>query len=290
MLAPCPVSSAGSRARSAARSPRRSRLGGRRLVFQPYSREQLKEIVLARLADAGAAGAFNPRAIEYAARKVPPAARAHAHPTLTLASSTRCARCRAPLARAPARPPTQLASWGNSVCAALPCFVRGTALVGRGAARCAARAVQPSGRAADSQTLRLGVRQPRPAKSLHLGASVRVPRAVKRGAPTRRPMRQVAAVSGDVRRVLELCRRGAEVAAEEAAAAAAAAAAPAGGSAPAPSGAPAAQRACRQRLEPAHVGGNGQAEQLHGCKWDVKRPAQTQPSTHQTLRWRRSLL
>lgn len=49
---------------------RRSRLGGRRLVFQPYSREQLKEIVLARLADAGAAAAFNPRAIEYAARKV----------------------------------------------------------------------------------------------------------------------------------------------------------------------------------------------------------------------------
>lgn len=48
----------------------RSRLGGRRLVFQPYSREQLKEIVLARLADAGAAAAFNPRAIEYAARKV----------------------------------------------------------------------------------------------------------------------------------------------------------------------------------------------------------------------------
>ena len=39
-------------------------------MFQPYSREQLKEIVLARLADAGAAAAFNPRAIEYAARKV----------------------------------------------------------------------------------------------------------------------------------------------------------------------------------------------------------------------------
>ena len=51
----------------------RSRLGGRRLVFQPYNREQLKDIVLARLADAGASAAFNPRAIEYAARKVPQA-------------------------------------------------------------------------------------------------------------------------------------------------------------------------------------------------------------------------
>jgi hypothetical protein len=88
-------------------------------------------------------------------------------------------------------------------------------------------------------------------------------------------MRQVAAVSGDVRRVLELCRRGAEVAAEETAAAAAAAAAPAGGGAPAPSGAPAPQRACSQRLAPAHVGCNGQAEQLCGRKWDVERPAQT---------------
>ncbi|KAK9836005.1 hypothetical protein WJX81_005277 [Elliptochloris bilobata] len=47
-----------------------SRLGGRRLVFQPYSREQLKEIVLTRLADARVSAAFNPRAIEYAARKV----------------------------------------------------------------------------------------------------------------------------------------------------------------------------------------------------------------------------
>lgn len=52
----------------------RSRLGGRRLVFQPYNREQLKDIVLSRLADAGATAAFNPRAIEYAARKVPQAA------------------------------------------------------------------------------------------------------------------------------------------------------------------------------------------------------------------------
>lgn len=52
---------------------------------------------------------------------------------------------------------------------------------------------------------------------------------------------QVAAVSGDVRRVLELCRKGAEVAAEEAAAAAAApdCAAPAAG-APAASAAAAA--------------------------------------------------
>ena len=49
---------------------RRSRLGGRRLVFQPYGREQLKEIVLARLGDADAGDAFNARAIEYAARKV----------------------------------------------------------------------------------------------------------------------------------------------------------------------------------------------------------------------------
>lgn len=39
-------------------------------MFQPYNREQLKDIVLARLADAGATAAFNPRAIEYAARKV----------------------------------------------------------------------------------------------------------------------------------------------------------------------------------------------------------------------------
>jgi len=250
------------RARPAARSLRRSRLGGRRLVFQPYSREQLKEIVLARLADAGAAGAFNPRAIEYAARKVPPAARAHARSNLTLASSMRRARCRAPLARAPAWPPTQLASLGNSFCAALPCFVRRTELVGRSAARCAARAVQPSGCAADVQALDLSKRQPRSAINFRLAESPRVLEAIERGAPTRRPTRQVAAVSGDVRRVLELCRRGAEVAAEEAAAAAAAAAVPAGGGAPAPSGAPAAQRAGSQRLEPAHVGGNGQAEQL----------------------------
>jgi hypothetical protein len=62
--------------------------------------------VLARLADAGAAGAFNPRAIEYAARKVPPAARARARPTLNLASSTRRARCRARRSRGcpPGRP------------------------------------------------------------------------------------------------------------------------------------------------------------------------------------------
>lgn len=47
-----------------------SRLGGRRVVFVPYKRDQLKEIVLQRLADAGVASAFDERAITYAASKV----------------------------------------------------------------------------------------------------------------------------------------------------------------------------------------------------------------------------
>ena len=46
-----------------------SRLGSRRVVFQPYRREQLQAIVARRLADAGVTGAFDENAIKYAASK-----------------------------------------------------------------------------------------------------------------------------------------------------------------------------------------------------------------------------
>ena len=47
-----------------------SRLGGRRVVFQPYKRDQLKKIVEQRLSDAGVASVFHENAIKYAAGKV----------------------------------------------------------------------------------------------------------------------------------------------------------------------------------------------------------------------------
>ncbi len=47
-----------------------SRLGSRRVVFQPYKREQLQAIVSQRLIDAGVAEAFEGNAIKYAASKV----------------------------------------------------------------------------------------------------------------------------------------------------------------------------------------------------------------------------
>ena len=47
-----------------------SRLGGRRVVFQPYKREQLQEIVIQRLKDAGVSEAFDDNAVKYAASKV----------------------------------------------------------------------------------------------------------------------------------------------------------------------------------------------------------------------------
>jgi hypothetical protein len=47
-----------------------SRLGGRRVVFQPYKRDQLKAIVSQRLADAGVSATFDERAITFAASKV----------------------------------------------------------------------------------------------------------------------------------------------------------------------------------------------------------------------------
>lgn len=50
-----------------------SRLGGRRVVFQPYKRDQLKRIVEQRLKDAGVAHVFQDNAISYAAGKVPAA-------------------------------------------------------------------------------------------------------------------------------------------------------------------------------------------------------------------------
>ena len=46
-----------------------SRLGSRRVVFQPYRREQLQAIVAARLADAGVTDAFEENAMKYAASK-----------------------------------------------------------------------------------------------------------------------------------------------------------------------------------------------------------------------------
>ena len=46
-----------------------SRLGSRRVVFQPYRREQLQAIVGRRLSDAGVTGAFDENAIKYAASK-----------------------------------------------------------------------------------------------------------------------------------------------------------------------------------------------------------------------------
>ena len=49
-----------------------SRLGSRRVVFQPYKREQLQAIISQRLLDAGVAGAFEENAIKYAASKVHP--------------------------------------------------------------------------------------------------------------------------------------------------------------------------------------------------------------------------
>ena len=51
-----------------------SRLGGRRLPFAPYTAPQLRAILETRLAGAGAAGAFDPRAVLFAARKVAGAA------------------------------------------------------------------------------------------------------------------------------------------------------------------------------------------------------------------------
>jgi origin recognition complex subunit 1 len=47
-----------------------SRLGGRRVVFQPYKRDQLKKIIEQRLSDAGVASVFHENAIKYAAGKV----------------------------------------------------------------------------------------------------------------------------------------------------------------------------------------------------------------------------
>ena len=47
-----------------------SRLGGHRITFQPYRREQLETIVHARLKAADATTCFDIRAITYAARKV----------------------------------------------------------------------------------------------------------------------------------------------------------------------------------------------------------------------------
>ena len=47
-----------------------SRLGSRRVVFQPYKRDQLVTIVQQRLADAGVAESFEKSAISYAAGKV----------------------------------------------------------------------------------------------------------------------------------------------------------------------------------------------------------------------------
>lgn len=47
-----------------------SRLGGRRVVFQPYKRDQLKRIVDERLLSAGVAHVFQENAIKYAAGKV----------------------------------------------------------------------------------------------------------------------------------------------------------------------------------------------------------------------------
>ena len=49
-----------------------SRLGSRRVVFQPYKREQLQAIISQRLVDAGVAEAFEDNAIKYAASKVGP--------------------------------------------------------------------------------------------------------------------------------------------------------------------------------------------------------------------------
>ncbi len=51
-----------------------SRLGGRRVVFQPYKRDQLKRIVEQRLKDAGVAHVFQDNAISYAAGKARAAA------------------------------------------------------------------------------------------------------------------------------------------------------------------------------------------------------------------------
>ena len=51
-----------------------SRLGGRRLPFAPYTAPQLRAILETRLAGAGAAAAFDPRAVLFAARKVAGAA------------------------------------------------------------------------------------------------------------------------------------------------------------------------------------------------------------------------
>ena len=45
-------------------------VGSRRVVFQPYRREQLQAIVSQRLVDAGVAQAFDQNAIKYAASKV----------------------------------------------------------------------------------------------------------------------------------------------------------------------------------------------------------------------------
>jgi len=49
-----------------------SRLGGRRLVFQPYNRPQLVTIVSSRLRDAGLADTFAENAINMACSKVGP--------------------------------------------------------------------------------------------------------------------------------------------------------------------------------------------------------------------------
>ena len=49
-----------------------SRLGSRRVVFQPYQREQLQAILSQRLLDAGVAGGLEENAIKYAARMVRP--------------------------------------------------------------------------------------------------------------------------------------------------------------------------------------------------------------------------
>eukprot|EP00884_Botryococcus_braunii_P008272 jgi/Botrbrau1/17446/Bobra.0054s0035.1 len=47
-----------------------SRLGGRRIAFQPYTTAQLEQIVADRLSSAGVVSVFEPLAIKYAARKV----------------------------------------------------------------------------------------------------------------------------------------------------------------------------------------------------------------------------
>ena len=46
-----------------------SRLGSRRVTFQPYTRQQLVDIITQRLKDADALGAFDANSITFAARK-----------------------------------------------------------------------------------------------------------------------------------------------------------------------------------------------------------------------------